>query len=81
MGGLLYCTSCQRETLQDSAANLENDTEKRRNQALRCDDLRNQGASRGEIRQSDFEELNAVKSSEGEGFGEPELEGDGTEKD
>ena len=48
---------------------------------MRCDDLRNQGALRGEIRQSDFEELNAVKSFEGEGFGEPDLEGDGTEKD
>ena len=48
---------------------------------MRCDDLRNRGASRGEIRQSDFEELNAVKSFEGLGFGEPDLEGDGTEKD
>ena len=33
-----------------------------RTQASRCDDLAKQGASRGEREQSDFEELNAVRS-------------------
>ena len=61
---MIYCTSCQRETpderLPKTAANLENDTEKRENKALILGAARPEGGARGINGTVRFEELNAV---------------------
>ena len=71
---MIYCTSCQRETpderLPKTAANLENDTEKRENKALILGAERPEGGARGINGTVRFEELNARLTEERKRFGE-----------